>query len=233
MSDYVSTEPSSQFAQPRLDARALLGLYDPADSTDWGPIRAAQLNAGGQLALFLLGTNVVAAMLVTLVLQRVAPLWLLASWGAIAAAVAAAVTFRRLAARHRTAQTATVGDVRETVVEGIALAAIWSLPQLIFGAYAGPTTALNLWVVVSLLMTASAVAMAALPLATLIFLAIVGSSISWMMYFVGGPLLAAIALLFTALLMIGCFTRGKALVVIRASEIAVAERDETVSLLLR
>jgi len=233
MSDCVSTEPSSQFAQPKLDARALLGLYDPADSTDWGPIRAAQLNAGGQLALFLLGANVVAAMLAALVLQRVAPLWLLASWGAIVAAIAAAVTFRRLAARQRTAQTATVGDVRDTVIEGIALAAIWSLPELIFGAYAGPTTALNLWIVVSLLMTASAVAMAALPLATLVFLGILGSALSAMMYFVGGPLLAAIALLFTALLMIGCFMRGKALVVIRAGEIAIAERDETVSLLLR
>ncbi|MEP7005052.1 MAG: EAL domain-containing protein [Sphingomonas bacterium] len=229
----MSTEPSSQFAKPTLDVRALLGLYDPADSTDWGPIRAAQLNAGGQLALFLLGANVIAAMLVTLVLQRVAPLWLLASWGAIVAAIAAAVTFRRLAARQRTAQTATVGDVRDTVIEGIALAVIWSLPELIFGAYAGPITALNLWIVVSLLMTASAVAMAALPLATLVFLGILGSALSTMMYFVGGPLLAAIALFFTALLMIGCFMRGKALVVVRASEIALAERDETVSLLLR
>jgi len=233
MLDYVSTEPSSQFAQPTLDARALLGLYDPADSTDWGPIRAAQLNAGAQLALFLLGANVVAAMLVTLVLQRVAPLWLLASWGAIVAAIAATITFRRLAARQRTAQTATVGDVRQTMIEGIALAAIWSLPELIFGRWAGPTTALSLWIVVSLLMTASAVAMAALPLATLVFLGVLGSSLATMMYFVGGPLLASIAMLFTALLMIGCFMRGKALVVIRAGEIALAERDETVRLLLR
>ena len=46
-------------------------------------------------------------------------------------------------------------------------------------------------------------------------------------------MLAAAAVLFAALLMIGCFQRGKALVVIRASEIALAERDETVSLLLR
>lgn len=229
----VSTEASSQFAQPRLDVRALLGLYDPADSTDWGPIRAAQLNAGGQLALFLLGANVVAAMLAALVLERVAPLWLLACWGAVVAAVAVTVTLRRLAARGRTGQTATLGDVRETVIEGIALAAIWSLPPLVFGAKAEPTVALSLWIVMSLLMTASAVAMAALPLATLAFLGILGSSIAAMLYFVGGPLLASIAVLFTMLLMIGCFMRGKSLVVIRASEIALAERDETVSLLLR
>jgi len=44
---------------PDSDTRALLGLYDPADTTDWGPIRAAQLHAGSQLALFMLATNVV------------------------------------------------------------------------------------------------------------------------------------------------------------------------------
>ncbi|MFX6311430.1 hypothetical protein ABTF78_20060, partial [Acinetobacter baumannii] len=33
--------------------------------------------------------------------------------------------------------------------------------------------------------------------------------------------------------MIGCFSRARALVLIRAGEISLAERDETVSLLLR
>ena len=229
----VNTEPSSQFAKPRLDVRALLGLYDPADTTDWAPIRAAQLNGGGQLALFLLGANVIGAMLVALVLEQVAPHWALASWGSVVAAVAAAVTFRRLAARQRTAQTATLSDVRATVFEGIALAFVWALPPLVFGIRNGAAVAFGLWVVVSLLMTASAVAMAALPLATLIFLGILGSAIAVMLFFVGGPLMASTALLFTALLMLGCFMRGKALVVIRAGEIALAERDETVSLLLR
>ncbi len=55
------TSQTSQFAKPKIDARALLGLYDPADTTDWGPIRAAQLHAGSQLALFMLAANVVGA----------------------------------------------------------------------------------------------------------------------------------------------------------------------------
>ena len=229
----MSNRPASQFAHPRIDARALLGLYDPADTTDWAPIRAAQLNAGSQLALFLLAANVVGAMLVALVLQPVAPLWSLASWGAVVAAVAATVTFRRLAARQRTAQTATLRDVRDTVLEGIALAAVWSVPPLVFGGRSDPAIAFGLWIVVALLMTASAVAMAALPMATLSFLGILGASITVMLYFAGGPLLASTAIVFTALLMLVCFGRGKALVVIRAGEIALAERDETVSLLLR
>ena len=169
----------------------------------------------------------------TLIVAPLAPLWALASWGAMVAAVAVAVTFRRLASRQRTAQTASLRDVRDTVLEGIALAAVWSVPPLALGVEADAGTALGLWIVLSVLMTASAVAMAALPLATLSFLGILGTSIAVMVFFVAGPLLSAAVLLFTTLLMIGCFARGKSLVVIRAGEIALAERDETVSLLLR
>ncbi|WP_339501735.1 hypothetical protein, partial [Pseudomonas canadensis] len=145
---------TSQFATPRIDGRALLGLYDPAGATDWGPIRAAQLHAGGQLALFLLGANVVGAALVTLILAHIAPLWALASWATVVAAVSVAVTFRRLAARQRAGNAAGLRDVRDTVLEGIALAAVWSVPPLALGMRADAGTALGLWIVLSLLMTA-------------------------------------------------------------------------------
>ncbi|WP_229839247.1 putative bifunctional diguanylate cyclase/phosphodiesterase [Sphingomonas glacialis] len=227
----MSTENTSQFAKPHIDARALLGLYDPADTTDWAPIRAAQVHAGGQLALFLLAANVIGAAMVTLILQRSAPLWALACWGAVVAAISVAITFRRLAAKQRGA--ATLAAVRDTVIEGIALATIWSVPPLAFGFNPDVGTALGLWIVLSVLMTASAVAMAALPLATLSFLGILGLAISVMVLRIAGPVLAASVALFTTLLMIGCFTRARSLVLIRSGEIALAERDETVSLLLR
>ena len=157
----MTSQTHSQFARPRIDARALLGLYDPADTTDWGPIRAAQLHAGRQLALFMLAANVVGATLITLIFARLVPLWQLASWEALVAAVGVAVAFRRLATRHRTAVTASLSDVRDTLLDGIALGAVWSIPPLAFGHLADANAALGLWTVLSLLMTASAVAMAA------------------------------------------------------------------------
>jgi diguanylate cyclase (GGDEF)-like protein/PAS domain S-box-containing protein len=229
----VTSETTSQFAHPRIDARALLGLHDPADTTDWGPIRAAQMNAGSQLALFMLATNVVGAALITLLFAPLVPLWQLASWSALVAAVGVAVAFRRLAVRHRTERTASLKDVRDTVLDGLALAAVWSIPPLSFGAGADAATALGLWTVLALLMTASAVAMAALPLATITFVTVLGTATATMLWLTTSPVLAAAAGVFTLLLVIACYARGKALVVIRAGEIALAERDETVSLLLR
>ena len=106
-----------------------------------------------------------------MLLAPLVPLWQLASWSAVVAAVACAVAFRRLSKRHRTAVTGSLKDVRETVLDGISLGAIWSIPPLAFGQAADSDAMLGLWVVLSLLMTASAVAMAALPLATLLGMA--------------------------------------------------------------
>ncbi len=229
----MTSQTTSQFAKPRIDVRALLGLYDPADTTDWGPIRAAQMNAGSQLALFMLAANVVGATLIAINFAQLVPLWQLASWGATVAAVGVAVAFRRLAVRHRTERTATLRDVRDTMLDGIALGAVWSIAPLLFGPEVDAGAALGLWIVLSILMAASAVAMAALPLATIAFLLVLGGSVAASQALTISPALGAASLLYTALLIIACFARGKALVVIRASEIALAERDETVSLLLR
>ena len=227
------TSQTSQFAQPRIDTRAFLGLYDPADSTDWGPIRAAQLHAGRDFALFLLGAHLVSAAMVAMVLASRQPHWLLALWGGAVAVAAVVVTVRRLATRYRTLHSAAVREVRATALDGIVLGLLWAVAPIGFGMAADAGTALALWIILSLLMTACAVALAGLPLPTLAFLGIVGLSMGWMLFTGAGALLAGAVLLCTALLMIGCFTRGRQLVVIRAQEIALAERDETVSLLLR
>ncbi|MGN6277646.1 MAG: diguanylate cyclase domain-containing protein, partial [Sphingomonas sp.] len=227
------TRKTSQFAQPRIDTRAFLGLYDPADSTDWGPIRAAQLHAGRDFALFLLGAHLLSAALVIGTLATHRPLWMLAGWGGAVAIAAIGVTVRRLATRYRDLYSADVGEVRGSGLDGVVLGLLWSVVPLVFGIADSATTALSLWIILSLLMTACAVGLAGLPLPTLSFLGILGASVAGMLYLNASALLACAVLLFTALLMIGCFTRGRQLVVIRAQEIALDERDETVSLLLR
>lgn len=229
----MASQTTSQFAKPRIDARALLGLYDPPNATDWGPIRAAQMNAGGQLALLMLAANLLGAALVTLGFTHRVPPWQLGGWGVLVAATSAAVAFRRLFVRYRTAKVASLKDVRDTVLDGLALGTAWSIAPIMFGSAADADAALGLWIVLAILMAASAVAMAALPLATITFMTVLGGAIASWLSLTGSPALGAASLLFTALLIFICFARSKSLVLIRAGEIALNERDETVSLLLR
>ena len=229
----MDTQETSQFAGARLDARALLGLYEPEGSTDWGPIRAAQLNAASQLALFMLATNVIGAALIIPVFVRFVPVWQLGCWAALVTFVASVVTFRRLAVHRHTRFTANLRTVRQSVVDGIALAAIWSVPPLVFLPRADAGAALGLWIVVSLLMAGASFALAGLPLATIMFLILTGGAMAAGIAMAASSVLAGVTLVFTAVLVLICVSRGKSLVVLRANEIALAERNETVSLLLR
>ncbi|WP_448500909.1 putative bifunctional diguanylate cyclase/phosphodiesterase [Sphingomonas sp.] len=229
----MNTEPSSQFARPQIDFRALVGLRDPGDGTDWGPIRAAQLNAGNQLAMFLLAANALAAAMMILLLHQHVSIWALLGFAAAAVAVATVVTLRRRAAYRQAHDSASLHQLRATLWEGAALGTVWGGGAILFGLDAPGEVALGLWIILSILMTSSAVAMAALPLATIAFLGILGLSTSVALGIGVDPVLAAATLFYTGLLVMACLVRARALVTIRANEIALAERDETVSLLLR
>ena len=211
----------------------LLGLRDGADPAEWGRIRAAQLHAGRELTLFLLAANLLGATAVLLLVAKVVPWWQLGLWAVATGAIATAVTVRRLASHHRDDGYARLQDLRGTVWGGLALGAAWAIvalwfcPQVAGGATAG------LGLILAVLMSAAALAMAPLALATLAFIALIGLATAASLLLHHTPAAAAGVVLFTGIMALVCIGRARALVLIRAGEIALAERNETVSLLLR
>ena len=212
---------------------ALIGLSEGPDATEWSRIRATQLAAGRGLALFMLAATTLGAAMTGLLFEGTLPWWELGGWAALTTAVGVAVAVRRLSGRHRGEGYATVSEVRHTAFEGLALAVAWSIPPLLFGAQAGSGAAYGLWMILSLLMTTAAVGMAPLALPTLIFVGGVGGSVAIKLVLAHGAAPAGITILFTLLLMVACLDRARSLVVMRANELALGERNETVSLLLR
>ena len=228
-----TTPPPDTTPEPLLaDLPALLGLRDGADPAEWARIRATQLGAGRQLALFLLAANLLGAAMTATLFAGSLPLWMLGGWCGLVLLVSVAVAFRRLSTAARGGGYASVGDLRDTALEGVGLAAVWSIPPLLFGAEAGGGAAYGLWMVLSVLMTAGAVAMAPLALATLVFVGGIGLAVVVKLAVGGGAVAAAATLIFTALLMLACLLRAQSLVSLRAAQLALGERDETVSLLL-
>ncbi len=228
----------SQTSAPASDPSAirfsqLLGFSDGADAAQWARIRSTQLDAGRQLALFLLTANLIGATVtVSLFASQVSHL-VLTLWAALVAIVSVTVAVRRLASRHRDGGYATQSDLRTTVFEGLALAIAWSVPCLVFDPQSGSNHAYVLWMVLSVLMTAGAMAMAPLALATIAFVGGLGMTVTVKLVVIGSYAAAGATSLFTAMLVMICLNRARSLVVIRATQMALGERDETVSLLLR
>ena len=211
----------------------LLGFRDGDDAAHWARIRSTQLDAGRQLALLLLCANLVGAATTVSLFATQVSAWWLGGWAMLVAAVAVTVATRRLSTRHRDGGYATQADLRATAIEGIALAVVWSIPCLVFNPHPGSNSAYVLWMILSVLMTAGAVAMAPLALATIAFVGGLGLSVTVKLVTIGSYAAACATSIFTVMLIIVCLNRARSLVVIRASQIALAERDETVSLLLR
>lgn len=212
---------------------ALLGLREGDDPNLWARVRATQLFAGRQLALFLLGANLISAAIVVMMFSGHVPLWELAAWSITVGLVSVAVTIRRLRTPDRDDGYATLRDVRQTLLEGSALAIAWSAAPLLFGSRLDPANALALWMVLSVLMTAAAVAMAPLILAAIAFIGGIALAVALPLVISGAYVAAAATTLFAGLLIIASISRARSLVLLRGSELTLAERDETVSLLLR
>jgi diguanylate cyclase (GGDEF)-like protein/PAS domain S-box-containing protein len=210
----------------------LLGFRDGDDAAHWARIRSTQLDAGRRLALVLLCANLIGAATTVSLFATQVSAWWLGGWAMLVASVAVAVAMRRLSTRHRDGGYATQADLRATAIEGVALAVAWSIPCLIF-THPGSNSAYVLWMILSVLMTAGAVAMAPLALATIAFVGGLGLSVTVKLITIGSYAAACATSIFTVMLIIVCLNRARSLVVIRAGQIALAERDETVSLLLR
>ncbi|MET3712986.1 diguanylate cyclase (GGDEF)-like protein/PAS domain S-box-containing protein [Sphingomonas trueperi] len=229
----MSSSSTTPLIQPRVDARALLGLSDPSDTIDWSRIRAAQLHAGRRSALLFFSAQVGGAALSALALMPLAPHNLLLCWMLLTLGAATWVTARRLGWSDANTLTATLADVRRAGPEGVVMGLTWSILPLAFGALATDRASLDLWAATTLVLITAAMTMGMLPLASLSFIAILGITSIVTLALTGAPLLAATAAFLVTLIGVASYGRARALVLLRANQMALAERDQTVSLLLR
>ncbi|VVT22126.1 Diguanylate cyclase [Sphingomonas aurantiaca] len=221
--------PSSRIA---VDIATLLGMREGGDPVFWSRIRAGQLFAGRRVALFLLASNILATLAIAWLVRGIVPHWQIAAWVPLVVAAAVWVGFRRLATHPRGDGYASLRDLRRTMWDGFVLALVWSAVPVFFCTHAPTGTTAGLGLTLAVLMATAALAMAPLALATLVFLGYLGAAMVVQMALAGSSAAALGLFLFTGLLMAACLHRARALVVIRAGELVLDDRNETVSLLL-
>ena len=121
------------------------------------------------------------------------------------------------------------GQFRRQIDSTALLALAWVAPVIIFAGHASPLAQLELWAVLALLITVSALVIPAAPMATLVFTAVVGVAGILALLFADSPSMAGIAALFVATIMLASIETSRNLLASRLGS-ALARHDSLTGL---
>ena len=215
-----------------LPVLAVLGLSDPDDG-DWSRLRGIQYSCLGH-STFARVTTQISAMLATaaLVFGQV-PMAAVAVWIAVAC-----VTLWRGVRIDRTLIDAdkrriSRDEVHAQMIGSILNGLAWSVPIGGLGFFVDAQTQVKLWIVLAMLMTASAVLLPAVPLGTLLFTGITGATA--IVFFLSRGMfdMAAVSIAFSGIVIAAAIESARRHVTTKIAEAGIVEKDEVVSMLLR
>ncbi len=202
-------------------------------SLDWSRVRGAQLNVLHKLAPAGLCASLSAILAVVMAMYGRAPLLYVVGWGVSCSLLMFLAAYPKLRHRGFTVQTATRAELQRETAWSAVMGIAWAAAVLLFAPHASPLQLLVLWAVMTALMASTAFALSAMPLATSVFILIVGGSVSFVMFHLGLMLISGIATVFTGGFIGACLNAGRTFVIHESAELALAEKNEVVSLLLR
>ena len=230
----VKQQPAPLVKMPSTtpDWLTVLGLVDRPDF-DWGRVRAAQLRVAHQLAWPRLLVSILSILVIMMAMQSTVNPYLLYTWGVVAGTIVAMTAYPKLRDRRFVIQTASVRELQvETLWSGL-IGLAWAVATPYFALHANTTQLFMLWALVTVLMAGGAFALSAIPLATSVFIVLLGGSLAWSMWLLDMPLAAVVAAIYFAGLTFACLKAGRLLIQHEAAGFTLEEKNEVVSLLLR
>ncbi len=229
----MDIETSPPAALPRdLPVLAVLGLAAPGDA-DWPRLRAMQYASLSRVTVLRSATHVVAALAVALMFLNTINSFAIAVW--FAALLCALWYSARVDASLDDADRRGLRPfevARQTLVS-IAIALVWVVPVAAFCPFADSLVRLKLWTVLAMLMTASAIALPAVPMGTLLFASVAGGASIAAFVLAGTFDIALIALGFVGVVCAGAVKGARRYLIARIAETVMVEKNAVVSLLLR
>lgn len=124
-------------------------------------------------------------------------------------------------------------EFRRQAMGTVVNALVWVMPILMFDPHAPVHLRFELWTVLAMLMTVSAVIVPTVPLATLLFSSIVGAASVAGFLALHQPGMAGVVAIFVGCIALGTIEASRHFLASRLATAGMAERNEVVSLLLR
>lgn len=223
-------------APPRLPLLPLLGfggMSGAADGTDWARLRALQFGSSPDAVRIQALTQCVAALATLWLFQplvdgRLLAGWLVALLGSFVLGAGWEWSQNRPGRRPSKHWETMLGLVSTTLVNAL----VWGATVMLLAREAPMPVRLELWTVLALLMTSTAVVVPTVPLTTMLFSTVVGGAMIGAFVHFGMDGMAVVASLFVTLVMGGALESARNYLRSRMAEAEMAERNALVSLLL-
>lgn len=210
----------------------ILGLTD-AGSPEWARVRAEQIAKIREYALVRLAISIVAGCIIVATLGPTASPAVLVGWFALVVIVSVGLAVPQLRASSAPGVAASRGDLHRESLSLVAAGLCWTALPIALGVNGGREAVLTVWTVATALMGCAAFGLSTVPMAAAAFLLIVGAGLTWMMWSLGMPLIALTAIAYAVALTAACLINGKTIILHRFNQLALKEKSEVVSLLLR
>lgn len=220
-------------ALPQLTWRVVFNRATPPDHAGWGRVRAAQIRELGRaMDLALWGQLFNAVFLVYLLLDTV-PTANMALWLALLTLMLAYTLYARRKVGNRAVAALPRRAVDLVAYQAVCFGVIWAFPGRLFFPYATHPQQLAICLITAVMMAGAAFIFAPVPAAAAAYVLVMGVATTHMLSTTDSPLIAALAPIYTGAMLMIALVNGRAFMARTCLHLALEERRETVSLLLR
>ena len=213
--------------------RVVFNRASPCDHKGWGRVRAAQMVELGRRARAAIWGQSLIAILLVFILSGSIGANVLAAWLA-ALALLLFLSLKMLdKVRRRTVHSVSRQGIDRAGYQSLLFGMLWAVPASFFFEDATQPQQLAICIITASMMAGTAFTFSSVPPAAGAYVVIMGGSATGMLAHTGWPLIAAIGPIYTIALLLIVYSSGRAFMQRKCVEIALEERTETVSLLLR
>ncbi|HEV2866455.1 MAG TPA: EAL domain-containing protein [Allosphingosinicella sp.] len=218
---------------PKLDWRVVFNRSTPAGSRGWGRVRAAQLEEmvrALSLATWGLALN---ALLIAFMLGNAVPPTHMGLWLFSLAILIHYIARNNAKLKRRQIHSVPRPTIDRAAYHSVLFGFVWGFPARYFFEFANHGQQLALCVITATLMAGAASLFSPIPFAAATYVLIMGVAATRMLMTTDSLLITAIGPIYTAAMLMMVLINGRAFMQRKCLDIALDERRETVSLLLR
>ncbi len=218
---------------PKLDWRVVCNQATPPGSRGWGRVRAAQLEEIGRALVIAAWGQTLNALLIVYMMAGSAPAVPMALWVLSLAILMHYIVRHKAKLANRIIHSIPRKTLNRAAYHSVFFGFVWGVPARYFFEYGGHGQQLGICVITATLMAGAAFIFAPAAVAAAPYVLIMGVAATKMLMTTDSLVIAAIGPIYTIALLVMVMINGRAFMQRKCLDIALEERQETVSLLLR